>query len=86
MARWFTAPACGVPTRICIRLRSNFETGGVVAVFPIGVNLSKVHRIGALPVRFAIPGQYMPVNPDAFGRKWNIQIVISPVIPKSRSR
>ena len=31
---------------------------------------------------FAVQGQYMPVHPDSFGQKWNIQVVIAPVIPK----
>jgi hypothetical protein len=27
----------------------------------------------ALPVKFAVQGQYMPVHPDVFGQKWNLQ-------------
>jgi hypothetical protein len=50
--------------------------------FPIGVSVSKVQKIGILPVRFAVQGQYMPVHPDVFGQKWNLQVIISPVIPK----
>ena len=53
-----------------------------MVTFPIGLSLSKVRRIGILPVRFAVQGQYVPVHPDAFGQKWNIQVVIAPVIPK----
>lgn len=25
---------------------------------------------------------YMPIRPSAFGQKWNIQVVVAPVIPK----
>ena len=50
--------------------------------FPIGLNVSKVIRIGPLPVKLAVQGQYMPVHPDVFGQKWNLQFVITPVIPK----
>ena len=50
--------------------------------FPIGVSVSKVLKIGPLPVRFAIQPMYMPVHPDAFGQKWNIQLTVAPVIPK----
>jgi hypothetical protein len=53
-----------------------------VLTFPIGVSISKVQKIGFLPVRFGIQGQYMPVHPDAFGQKWNLQVILSPVIPK----
>jgi hypothetical protein len=55
---------------------------GNMVTFPIGLSLSKVERLGILPVRFALQGQYMPVHPDAFGQKWNMQVVIAPVIPK----
>ena len=35
-----------------------------------------------LPVRFAVQGQYMPIHPNSFGQKWNIQVTVAPVIPK----
>jgi hypothetical protein len=50
--------------------------------FPIGLNVSKVVKIGPLPVKFAVQGQYMPVHPDLFGQKWNLQFGVTPVIPK----
>jgi len=39
-------------------------------------------KIGPLPVKFAVQGQYMPVHPDVFGQKWNLQFGVTPVIPK----
>src|SRR5277367_2380403 len=55
---------------------------GNMITFPIGLNLSKVIKIGPLPVKFQVQGQYMPVHPDVFGQKWNLQFAITPVIPK----
>jgi hypothetical protein len=55
---------------------------GNMLTFPIGVVVAKVIKIGPLPIRTAVQPQYMPVHPDAFGQKWNIQIVVAPVIPK----
>jgi len=49
---------------------------------PIGVSVAKVVRLGKLPVRIALGGQWMPVQPDAYGQKWNIQLVVAPVLPK----
>jgi hypothetical protein len=49
---------------------------------PIGLSVAKVVKFGRVPVRLAISGQYMPVRPSEFGQEWNIQFVISPVIPK----
>jgi hypothetical protein len=56
--------------------------GQNMLTFPIGLGVSKVQRLGILPVRFAVQGQYMPVHPIAFGQKWNIQVIVAPVIPK----
>jgi hypothetical protein len=55
---------------------------GDEVTFPVGLNVSKVVRIGILPVKFQVQGQYMPVHPDVFGQKWNLQFAITPVIPK----
>jgi hypothetical protein len=50
--------------------------------FPIGLNVAKVVKVGPLPVKFSVQGQYMPVHPDVFGQKWNLQFSMTPVIPK----
>jgi hypothetical protein len=55
---------------------------GNMITFPIGLQISKVIKIGPLPVKLAVQPQYMPVHPDLFGQKWNLQFAITPVIPK----
>ena len=49
---------------------------------PIGLGLNKVVKFGKIPVKLGIAGQYMPVHPDTFGQRWNIQLSITPVLPK----
>ena len=49
---------------------------------PIGVAIGKVVKLGRLPVKFQLGGQYMPIHPDNVGQEWNIQLVVTPVIPK----
>jgi len=49
---------------------------------PLGLSVAKVVKLGKLPVRFGLAGQWMPVHPDEAGQKWNIQLVVAPVIPK----
>jgi hypothetical protein len=49
---------------------------------PIGAAVGKVFKFGRLPVKISLAGQYMVVQPDPIGQKWNIQIQITPVIPK----
>ena len=57
------------------------DSGNIWTV-PIGASLSKVVKIGRLPVRVAIAGQYMPIHPDEYGQQWNIQVLLAPVLPK----
>lgn len=49
--------------------------------FPVGLGVGKTVKLGKLPVKFTLEGQYMPAHPDAFGQRWNIRLQIIPVIP-----
>jgi len=49
---------------------------------PIGVGLAKVVKFGRLPVKLELAVQYMPVHPRISGQEWNVQVEITPVIPK----
>lgn len=33
-------------------------------------------------VKVQLQGQYIPVNPSVLGLSWNIQVLITPVIPR----
>jgi hypothetical protein len=48
---------------------------------PVGLGVGKTVKFGKLPVNFQIQGQWMPFHPDDFSQRWNIQLVIKPVIP-----
>jgi hypothetical protein len=58
------------------------EKGRDVWTVPAGLSITKVVKFGKLPVKIGLAGQYMPVHPDTFGQRWNIQLKITPVIPK----
>jgi len=49
---------------------------------PIGVGLGKVVKLGRLPVKIQLAVQYMPVHPRISGQEWNVQLQVTPVIPK----
>ena len=49
---------------------------------PIGVGLGKVVKLGRLPIKIQLAVQYMPVHPRISGQEWNVQVQITPVIPK----
>jgi hypothetical protein len=49
---------------------------------PVGLGLAKVVKLGRLPIKIQLAVQYMPVHPRISGQEWNVQISITPVIPK----
>jgi hypothetical protein len=49
---------------------------------PIGIGAGKVVKFGRLPVKISLAGQYMVTQPDPVGQKWNVQIQLTPVLPK----
>ncbi len=49
---------------------------------PIGIGVSKVVKLGPLPVKIGLGVQYMVQRPENFGQEWNIQWGVTPVIPK----
>ena len=59
-----------------------YARDGNKVTFPVGLNISKVVWLGPFPVKLQVQGQYMPVHPNVFGQKWNLQFAITPVIPK----
>ncbi len=63
---------------------ANWKAGpaGDVWTVPLGLGISKVVKLGPLPVKLGLAGQYMVHHPDIGGQKWNIQLTVAPVIPK----
>jgi len=49
---------------------------------PVGLGLGKVVKFGRLPIKIQLAVQYMPVHPRISGQEWNVQVQITPVIPK----
>jgi hypothetical protein len=58
------------------------DSAGDIWTVPIGLSVAKVLKLGSLPVKIGLAGQYMVHHPDNFGQEWNIQLSVTPVIPK----
>ena len=58
------------------------DKAGDVWTVPLGLGISKVVKLGPLPVKLQLAGQYMVHHPDIGGQEWNIQLQVAPVIPK----
>jgi len=39
-------------------------------------------KLGRLPIKIQLAVQYMPVHPRISGQEWNVQVSVTPVIPK----
>jgi hypothetical protein len=48
---------------------------------PLGLSIGKVTKIGILPVQIQLGGQYFVERPKG-GPEWNVQLQVTPVIPK----
>ena len=48
---------------------------------PLGLSVGKIVKLGILPVQIQLAGQYFVERPTA-GPKWNIQLQLTPVIPR----
>jgi hypothetical protein len=57
-------------------------SSGNVWTVPVGVGVGKVIKLGRLPVKLQLSLQYMPVRPQNTGQEWNVQVQVTPVIPK----
>lgn len=57
-------------------------SSGDIWTVPVGLGVGKVVKLGRLPVKLQLALQYMPVRPQNSGQEWNVQIQVTPVIPK----
>lgn len=57
-------------------------SSGNVWTVPVGLAIGKVLKLGRLPIKLELGLQYMPVHPADSGQKWNVQLQVTPVIPK----
>jgi hypothetical protein len=48
---------------------------------PVGLGMGKLFKIGGLPIKFILEGQYAVISPDDFGQEWNIRFTVTPVLP-----
>ena len=58
------------------------ERGRNVWTVPVGALVGKVHKFGKLPIKFTLGVQWFPIQPEEYGQDWNVQIQITPVLPK----
>jgi len=55
--------------------------GGQKLTLPVGLGVGKLFKIGGLPIKFILEGQYALIHPDDFGQGWNVRFTITPVLP-----
>lgn len=81
LASWFFPHGWSVGTSPTIKFDWNATPGNQVT-FPLGLLVAKVVKFGGTqPVKFEIQGFYAPVHPNPYGENFEIQILLTPVIP-----
>ena len=58
------------------------DRAGDTWTVPLGLAIGKVQKFGRLPVKLQLAAQYMVHQPDIGGQQWNIQLTLTPVLPK----
>jgi hypothetical protein len=58
------------------------DKSGDTWTVPVGLGISKVIKLGRMPVKLGLAVQYMVHHPNNFGQTCNIQLAIAPVLPK----
>jgi len=48
---------------------------------PVGLGVGKLVKLGKLPVKIQLQGQYSVIHPHDYGQRWNFQLQVTPVIP-----
>jgi len=82
IAAYFLPNAWSIGYSGNILLNWKADKAGNTWTVPLGLGISKVLKLGKLPVKVGVAGQYMVHHPDFGGQKWNIQLSVTPVIPK----
>jgi len=81
IANYFFGDGWSVGTSPTIKVNWRATSGNQVT-FPFGPSVAKVVKFGGTqPVKFEIQGLYAPVHPATNGERFQIQLVVTPVIP-----
>lgn len=80
VASWFLSGGWSVGTSPTIKVDWRASPGNRVT-FPLGVEATKVVKLGSLPVKVQVQGLYAPIRPDSYGEKFGIQLYVIPVVP-----
>ena len=49
--------------------------------FPLGLQVSKLRKLGPMPVKFDLQVEYFPVHPNPYGPRCDAQLQITPILP-----
>jgi hypothetical protein len=81
LASYFFGDGWSIGTAPTIKVDWRASSGNRVT-FPFGPSLTKVVKVAErLPIKLEIRGHYFPVHPDPNGDQFEIQLVVTPVIP-----
>jgi hypothetical protein len=74
-------PEWGIGTAPIISVNWDAKGGDMVAL-PVGAGVTRTFRLGKLPARVLLEGQYYAVQRRSFGPEWNFRIALGIFLPK----
>jgi hypothetical protein len=80
---WFFDDGWSVGTAPTIKV--NWLATGQKLTLPIGPSVSKVVKLGGLPIRLELRAMYVPVHPSG-GESGIVELIVQPVVPSPLDR
>ena len=75
-------PEWGIGTAPIVSVNWDAQKGGDKLAFPVGAGVTRTFRLGKLPARLLLEGQYYAVQRDSFGPEWNFRVALGIFLPK----
>jgi len=75
---WFFGDGWSVGTSPTIKV--DWRASGEKVTFPFGPSVSKVVKVGRLPIKLELRGMYVPIHPQD-GQVGIVELIVQPVVP-----
>ena len=75
-------PQWGIGTAPIISVNWDAEDNDDKLAFPVGIGVTHTFKLGQIPARMLLEGQYYAIQRDSFGPEWNFRIAFAMFLPK----
>ncbi len=75
-------PQWGIGTAPIISVNWDAKDSDDKVALPVGLGVTHTFRLGKVPARLLLEGQYYAIQRDSFGPEWNFRIALGIFLPK----